>query len=90
MAVNLPLVEVPIVDYGADEDQMVDYRRNGTLRALTSITGVRFVSTQTDAFTLTSLIPIAGTASTCSLESSGNKNLMRLSVTWRTCSIGPL
>ena len=35
VAVNLPLVEVPIVDYGADEDHMVSYRKRGTVRALT-------------------------------------------------------
>ncbi|HJM21018.1 MAG TPA: phytanoyl-CoA dioxygenase family protein [Acidimicrobiales bacterium] len=34
VAVNLPLLEVPIVDYGTDEDRMVAYRENGTLRAL--------------------------------------------------------
>ncbi len=34
VAVNLPLIEVPIVDYGTDEDHMVAYRRAGTLRAL--------------------------------------------------------
>ena len=34
VAVNLPLIEVPIVDYGTDEDHMVAYRENGTLRAL--------------------------------------------------------
>ena len=34
VAVNLPLLEVPIVDYGTDEDHMVAYRENGTLRAL--------------------------------------------------------
>jgi hypothetical protein len=31
---KLPLVQVPIVDYGADEDAMVIYRERGTTRAL--------------------------------------------------------
>ncbi len=32
--VNLPLIEAPEVDYGADEEAMVRYRREGTERAL--------------------------------------------------------
>ena len=32
--VNLPLIEAPAVDYGADEDAMVRYRAEGTERAL--------------------------------------------------------
>jgi len=31
---TLPLVQVPIVDYGADEEAMVSYRERGTSRAL--------------------------------------------------------
>ena len=31
---NLPLVKVPIVDYGADEPAMVRYRKEGEVRAL--------------------------------------------------------
>jgi hypothetical protein len=31
---TLPLVQVPIVDYGADEEDMVSYRERGTSRAL--------------------------------------------------------
>ena len=31
---KLPLVQVPIVDYGADESDMVTYRERGTARAL--------------------------------------------------------
>ena len=31
---KLPLVQVPIVDYGADESDMVAYRERGTARAL--------------------------------------------------------
>ena len=31
---TLPLVQVPIVDYGDDEDAMVTYRERGTARAL--------------------------------------------------------
>ena len=33
--VNLPLLKVPIVDYGEDEKEMVAYRDYGTQRALT-------------------------------------------------------
>ena len=34
MDTKLPLVQVPIVDYGADESDMVPYRERGTARAL--------------------------------------------------------
>ena len=40
---KLPLIEVPIVDYGTAETEMVAYREEGTARALISTIGVQSV-----------------------------------------------
>ncbi|GIT68340.1 MAG: hypothetical protein Ct9H300mP26_0270 [Acidimicrobiales bacterium] len=52
MDTKLPLVQVPIVDYGADESDMVAYRERGTARALELDNEVQSGSEMTDVYIL--------------------------------------